>query len=103
MSHITDEAVVEATPEIEALLMEFRLAKRETAAAKAREDEIKDRVHAAFDGLGASEFTVEGRKIVSRTLSRRTDVDAKIVARLAPKAFEKARKVTEFYKINLAK
>lgn len=103
MSHITDEAVVEATPEIEALLMELRLAKRETAAAKAREDEVKDRVNAAFADLGASEITVEGRKVASRTLKRRTSVDTGLIAKLAPKAFEKARKVTEFYQINLAK
>lgn len=103
MSHITDEAVVEATAEVEALVMEFRMAKRDTVAAKAREDEVKTRLNAAFDALGASQITVEGRKVVSRTLKRQTTIQASVIAKLAPKAFEKARKVTEFYQINLAK
>lgn len=104
MEHITDEAVVEASAEVETLIAAYRLAKADAAAAKVREDKARKALTEAFEAEGAAEFVVGGdRVLVKRSLVRRESLDAETVRRLAPKAFEKARKVSEFYRLTLGK
>jgi len=95
--------VTEATPEVRALLDAYREAKADEDAAKVRAAQIRDQIIAAFTEAGADEFTIDGQKAATYLLKRRTGLDQQMLARLAPKALEKARKVTEYRELRLGR
>lgn len=101
--NVTDESVVEADATVQYLI--DRLVEARAAKAEAEQDEKDARaaLEEAFSATGAREFTVHGRKAAALVLNRRTGLDQDILRRLAPKALEKARKVTEYHTLRLTR
>ena len=95
--------MAQATFEVSVLVEAYRLAKREEAAAKKRVDELKSALGEAFETAGSDEFAEGDRVLISRTLVERSSLDAKLIEKLAPVAFAKARKFSKSYRINLGK
>ena len=95
--------MTQATFEVSVLVEAYRLAKREEAAAKNRVNEIKAELEQAFESAGSDQFAEGDRVLISRTLVERASLDSKMIEKLAPVAFAKARKFTKSYRINLGK
>ncbi len=97
------EGIVEADSAVLEALAAYREAKKLEDAAKAAVEKTKKALHEAFDERDARQFTVDGAVAVSRTLVPRTVLDQDLLAKLAPKAFAKARSFTESYRVTLAR
>lgn len=89
--------------EVAALVEAYRAAKRDEDEAKRRVEELKTRLHETFDTLGSDELAEGDRVLITRTLTKRQTLDAKLIEKLAPVAFEKARKISESYLLTLKK
>ena len=95
--------MTQATFEVSVLVEAYRLAKREEAAAKNRVSALKAELEQAFESAGSDQFAEGDRVLISRTLVERASLDSKLIEKLAPVAFAKARKFTKSYRINLGK
>lgn len=89
--------------EVAALVEAYRAAKREEAEVAKRVSDLKDRLHVAFEQAGTDELAEGDRVLITRTLASRTSLDAKLIEKLAPVAFAKARKVSQSYRLTLKK
>ena len=96
------ENIIEADDEVEAALFEYRTLKAAEDEAKRQTEAARERLTDLFNDRGADTFTLGGVPAVTRTAVRKTTLDKNILARLAPKALEKALKTSTYYRINLS-
>lgn len=82
------------------LIKAYNEAKAAFDAAEQAKDLLREKLDAAFAGVGISgkgKVMLSGKPLLSRSIGRKVTLDKAVVYRLAPKAAKKAEKVTEYF------